>query len=119
MKTIIAGTRTINSYELVRVAIHSSKFKITEVVSGGCYGVDTIGEEWARENNIPVKVFPADWNKYGKSAGPRRNEQMANYADALILIWDGDSRGSRSMLNLAYERNLAVYQYVTNVTRKL
>ena len=63
-------------------------------------GVDTLGEEWAKENNIPVDYFPANWETHGRAAGQIRNKKMAARADALLLIWDGKSRGSRSMLNI-------------------
>lgn len=53
---------------------------------------------YATETDIPFKVFPADWKKYGRSAGPRRNRQMAEYADAAIVFWDGKSRGTQNMI---------------------
>ena len=49
--------------------------------------------------SIPVKLFPANWSKYGKSAGPIRNGAMANYADGLIVIWDKKSSGTLNMLS--------------------
>lgn len=100
MKVIIAGTRDIKDYTLVVRAIEDSgwKDKITEVVSGCATGIDTLGEQWARANNIPVKEMPADWSSYGNSAGPMRNRKMAEYADAAIVIWDGKSRGTRNMI---------------------
>ena len=73
--------------------------KITEVISGTAHGIDTLGEKWAERHGIPVKRFPADWNAHGKSAGPIRNRQMAQYADALIVVIDRTvlSPGSRNM----------------------
>ena len=98
MRTIISGSRSATDYSLIKFIIRNSQFGITEVVCGGAPGIDSLGKQWAKENNLPVKDFPADWDKYGKSAGPKRNKQMAEYADALILIWDGESKGSASML---------------------
>lgn len=98
MKVIIAGSRTIEDYRTVGQAITASKFKITEVVCGCAIGVDRIGQVWAIANGIPVKEMPADWNKNGKSAGPRRNALMAEYADAAIIVWDGKSPGSANMI---------------------
>lgn len=100
MKVIIAGSRDINDYLLVAKTIESSGWKdqITEVVSGCATGVDTLGEQWARANNIPIKEMPANWSLHGNSAGPRRNRSMAEYADAAIVIWDGKSRGTRNMI---------------------
>lgn len=106
MKIIIAGTRTIENYSLVQHAVKISKYEITEVVSGKARGVDKLGERYAKENDIHIEPFPADWNKYKKAAGYIRNKQMAEYADALILIWTGDikkSPGSYNMLNIMKE----------------
>lgn len=101
MKTIIAGSRSITNISLVEQAIKESGFKITEVVSGTARGVDFLGELWAIKNKIPIKRFPADWGHYGKAAGHKRNEQMAVYAEACIIIWDGVSRGSLNMIKNA------------------
>ena len=99
MKVIIAGSRHMaDNLALVEDAVVASKFSITEVVSGCARGADKLGERWANLRNLPVKRFPADWNNYGKAAGPVRNRQMRDYADALIVfIWD-KSRGSENML---------------------
>lgn len=110
MKVIIAGSRTIRNYYEVSQAIQDSGFKVTEVVSGGAAGVDLLGEEWARYNGyIPVRRFPADWTKHGKAAGPIRNGEMAAYADALIEIHDGESRGTADMIRQAEKAGLLVY----------
>lgn len=112
MKTIIAGSRNITDRKVLVEAIISAKFsgiKITEVVSGGAKGVDALGERYAKALSIPCKVFPADWNQYRNAAGPIRNRQMAEYADALIAIWDGHSRGTKNMIEEAKKRNLLVH----------
>jgi hypothetical protein len=98
MKVIIAGTRSVNDYKLVVDSIKSSGYTITEVVSGGATGVDWLGEQWARANDIPVKQMPANWDRDGRGAGPMRNRAMAEYADAAVIIWDGESRGTRNMI---------------------
>lgn len=117
MKTIIAGSRTITSIGEVINAIHRCGFsdQITEVVSGRAKGVDENGA-WVAENvkgilpdGVKVKNMPADWNKFGIRAGAIRNHEMAAYADALILIWDGKSNGSRIMYFAAKQRNLRIY----------
>ncbi|KKL53532.1 hypothetical protein LCGC14_2274470 [marine sediment metagenome] len=132
MKVIIAGSRTILDYQLVSAVISNTLSKhniqITEVVSGCAGGVDSLGEQWALANGIKVEPFPADWddltvpnalirtNKYGKEynarAGFQRNEAMAQYADVLIAIWDGESRGTKHMRDVAKDKNLAVYVYI-------
>jgi hypothetical protein len=83
--------------------------KPDEIVSGGARGVDTFGEIYARDNCIKVKVFPADWNTHGKKAGYLRNVQMAEYADALLAIWDGESKGTKHMIDTMKRMNKQVY----------
>jgi len=111
MKTIIAGSRDILNYRHVRTLIERSGIDITEVVSGCARGVDRLGERWAEENGVPVRRFSADWDRYGRRAGYVRNEQMAQYADAAIIVWDGRSRGTRQMLDLAKALGLEVRAY--------
>lgn len=79
---------------------------ISEVVSGTARGADRRGEAWANMNNISIKRFPADWDKYGKAAGHIRNAEMAKYADAAIIFWNGVSPGTRSMIDLAKKTQL-------------
>lgn len=108
MKTIIAGTRTILDYNLVKKTIAESGFKITEVVSGCAKGVDTFGERWAAEHGVPVKKFPAAWKTHGKAAGSIRNAQMGDYAEALIAVTTG-SPGTRNMIEYAKKKGLKVF----------
>lgn len=114
MKTIIAGTRTITDYDIVCRAVSASGFDITEVVSGTARGVDRLGERWAREHDLPVEEFPADWERYGRRAGPRRNSRMAVCADALVAVWDGESRGTKNMIDHAKHYGLEVFIYRTD-----
>lgn len=112
MKTIIAGPRTIFDYATVVAAVHASGFTITEVVSGKALGVDILGERYAILHDIPIKPFPAKWKKYGKyEAGFIRNEEMAQYADALIAVWDGQSSGTKHMIYTARFKNLKVFVF--------
>ena len=114
MKTIIAGSRDIVDYSALEKAIGGCDWNITEVVCGGARGVDLLGERWARNNNINIEYYIPDWDKYGKSAGYIRNSLMADNAEALIAIWDNKSRGTKHMIDLAYEKGLKVYiMYVT------
>lgn len=98
MKVVIAGSRNINSYEQVLLAINNSGFHITEVVSGRARGVDSLGEHYAKEHSLTCSYFAADWNTHGKRAGPIRNAEMARYADAAVIVWDGQSTGSANMI---------------------
>jgi len=102
LKLLIAGSRSLKiPAKTIQRICRRANIEIehlTEVVSGKARGVDTSGESFAKELNITIKDFPADWSKYGKAAGPIRNRQMAEYCDAAIIIWDGYSRGSFNMM---------------------
>lgn len=121
MKIIIAGSRAAKydperwQKAIVR-AIGESLFRIDEVVCGCADGVDAFGEQWAREQRIPVKQFPADWVRNGKRAGILRNCEMAQYADALIAVWDGQSPGTRHMINQMAKLKKKVYIKIVQAT---
>lgn len=108
MKTIIAGSRTLKDYKLIQEAVTASEFDITRVIVGGALGIDQLAEKWAKEKFIQYTVFYPDWSK-GKAAGYIRNEKMAEHADALIAIWDGESRGTSNMVDIARKYGLKVY----------
>lgn len=113
MKIIIAGSRTIfPSYAQIDQAIVDSGFAISEIVSGGAQGADKCGEAFAYRKELPVKLFPADWQTYGKSAGMRRNRQMGDYADGLIAFWDGFSKGTAMMIEYMKGLGKPVYLVV-------
>ncbi|MDB2496377.1 SLOG family protein [Verrucomicrobiales bacterium] len=109
LSTIIAGGRDYQPTEddLARL----NDLPIREVVSGGSTGVDQAGEEWAGNRGIPVKKFPADWKRYGRGAGPRRNREMAEYADALVLLPGG--RGTAAMRSEAVKAGIRIYDFST------
>lgn len=115
MRVIVAGSRDFTDplfFEVVSYAVTKSGFDITELVCGMAKGIDTHGYKWAEDKRIPVKEFPANWQLYGKAAGPIRNNEMAIYGDALILIWDGESKGSYNMRTEALRLGLPVYEVV-------
>lgn len=112
MKVVIAGSRDITSPSSVAQAIRESGFDISEVVSGGARGVDKLGEQWAGFNLIPITRFIANWNSEGKAAGIIRNHKMALYADALIAIWDGKSKGTKHMILDMQKTGKPVYVYI-------
>ena len=109
-KVIIAGCRDFTDYALLRSFADETLAgaEDVEIVSGGARGADALGERYARERGRRLKVFPADWKKWGAAAGPIRNGQMADYADALIAFWDGKSAGTRDMIRKAEDRDLRV-----------
>lgn len=113
MKTIIAGSRNIKTAVAhVNDAVALSGFQITEIVSGTARGIDNAGEIYGNWFNIPVVMFPANWDKYGNGAGYIRNNQMALYADALVAVWDGKSRGTKHMIEVAKEKGLKVFVHL-------
>lgn len=104
MRVIIAGSRGVDSLAHVSAAmVGAAMVGITPtcVVSGGARGVDRLGEQWAKANGLPVVVMHAEWEKHGRRAGFVRNQAMADFADALVAVWDGRSPGTRHMIDAA------------------
>lgn len=108
MRLIIAGGRDyrLSAADFARL---DTILGVTEVVSGACRGVDQDGEAWAAGWGLPVKRFPADWKTHGKAAGPLRNRQMAQYADAVALFPGGI--GTASMHAEALAVGLTIYDW--------
>ena len=112
-RVIIAGTRSFNDYELLRDSCNNllsekQRTHTVVVISGTARGADQMGERYARERGFQLRRFPADWEQYGKSAGHIRNAKMADNADALIAFWDGESKGTKNMIDNARRKGLAV-----------
>ena len=116
MRLIIAGSRDIHDYEALKLAMVNSTLwgvygKRIEVVCGMARGADALGKLFAERNGLKVHEYPAQWDAYGKSAGYRRNQAMANDADGLLLLWDGKSKGSNHMLDIAIAKDLEIHAY--------
>lgn len=107
IKVVIAGSRNFNDYERLKKRCDQilKDNNGVVVVSGCAKGADTLGEMYAKEKGYNLRKFPADWDRWGKSAGYRRNEQMAEYADAVIVFWDGQSLGTKHMIDLTRKHN--------------
>lgn len=116
MRVIIAGSRTIIDQDQVSQAVLESRFTITKVICGMARGVDMLGYEWATDNRVPISEFPADWNKHGRRAGYLRNLEMAENADALVLVWDGKSKGSAMMKKIAQDKGLPIFERIVQST---
>lgn len=115
MKLIIAGSRDIDDYKIVRQAVIDSGLwkkygKSIEVVCGMAKGVDLQGFKFAAKNHLTIHRFPADWDTHGKSAGHIRNREMGDFADELLALWDGKSRGTKGMIE--YMKSLGKPTYV-------
>jgi hypothetical protein len=113
-RVIIAGSRNFCTEEhYKRLEAQMDSLILTfglpdEIVSGTARGADQLGERYARENQIPIKSMPADWDTYGKSAGYLRNKDMAEYGTCLVVFWDGESKGTQHMIRLAGENGLDI-----------
>lgn len=130
IKIIIAGSRKFSDFttmtniidHILNLYVYRRGFYENgiEIICGMAKGADLLGKQYAEQNGYDVKCFPANWDLYGKSAGFIRNKQMAEYASsiqgygALIVFWDGSSKGTKNMIELAKEYNLKtfVYNYV-------
>lgn len=114
-RLIIAGTRTFNDYAMLRaycdmkLSLKIAEGEQIEIVSGACpTGADYLGEKYAAERGFSVRLFPADWQQYGRRAGAVRNRQMAQYGNALIVFWDGKSKGTKIMIDEARAAGIIV-----------
>lgn len=108
-RTIIAGSRNFGNIKLAYDTLAEYKDQIKVVICGEAKGADTIGRQWAEENNIPIRSYPADWQKYGQAAGYVRNKQMGDTADMLIAFWDGTSPGTKHMIDYMNELGKEVH----------
>lgn len=108
MRVIVAGGRDFDDYELLckKLDYYLARYTNVEIVSGCAKGADKLGERYAKERGYKIKRFPADWNFYGKKGGFVRNEEMAEYADAAVIFWDGRSKGSQHMIDTSVSKCL-------------
>lgn len=105
-RVTIAGCRDYNNYDEAKQYIDFCLSNIRKenniiIVSGCATGADAIGERYAKENGFIVEKYPADWQKYRKSAGPRRNKSMTKVSDYIICFWNGKNRGTKSLIRYA------------------
>lgn len=118
-KLIIAGGRDFSDYDLLKSNLDAILEKLSEnninliIVCGMAKGADMCGWNWARDNNIPILEYPANWKLHGKAAGPIRNQEMAQVANGLIAFWNGTSRGTENMINTMKElrKDVCIIKY--------
>jgi hypothetical protein len=123
MRLIIAGSRTVTDYSVLQEAMEYNNLNkvispITEIVSGAARGADYLGELYAIKNKLKINVFPALWDTFGKSAGYKRNVVMADNADGLVALWDGISRGTKHMVDIAIAKKIPVLLVHVNIGLK-
>lgn len=120
VSAIICGSRDIhktNKYvDAIANLCAEMDYEILEVISGGQRGGDFIGEKYALHIDADIVTFHANWGKYGKAAGPKRNEKMINYLmygcerrGIVIALWDGESKGTKHIIDLAYKYRVVTY----------
>ena len=110
MRIIIAGGRDFKDYKRLKLVVEHNVQNLdsVEIICGEAKGADILGKQLAISKGWTVHSYPADWERYGKAAGYRRNEEMAKHAEALIAFWDGKSKGSANMIKLAQNKGLFV-----------
>ena len=115
-KVIVCGGRDFQDYDLCQLTLDfylRDSGDNYEIISGHAKGADSLGERYAKDNNIELKIFPADWGKYGRQAGPIRNQQMLDYAmqghPIVIAFWDGRSRGTKNMIEISQKAGVTTY----------
>lgn len=103
----VIGSRDFSDYGLLESTLASLP-GITRIVSGGAKGADSLVEIYARQHQIPLVVFKADWKQYGKGAGIVRNRQIIEAAEMVVAFWDGVSKGTASTLALAKTKGIPI-----------
>ncbi len=113
MKLAIVGSRDFLDYVFLESRLNEllSLFTVEEIISGGARGADSLGERFARERGIPVRVFRADWARLGRRAGHLRNKDIVSRADVIVAFWDGLSLGTRDTLHQARRAGKRVILY--------
>lgn len=117
MKIIVAGGRDFDDYQLLCRRLDYFFQKIRPIIiCGEAKGADVLGRRYAEEIGLEIMSFPAQWEKYGKSAGYRRNEEMAAVADGLVAFWDGESKGTKHMIEYMrkLEKKVKIVKYEKN-----
>lgn len=114
MKLIVAGGRDFTDTnrmiaELQKLVESGEITDSPELVCGMARGADMLAYSLWANNRMPIHNFPANWNKHGKSAGYKRNQEMGEFADAAVCFWDGNSKGTKHMINIMNRLNKPVY----------
>ena len=118
MKVIIAGGRDFTNVTVMATTLnnlqdvdHVIEIEKLTLICGMARGADLIAYKLFSKAGLPIKMYPADWDQYGKRAGFIRNTQMADVADMLIAFWDGESRGTAHMINTMKQQHKSVFVF--------
>ncbi len=114
MKLAVIGSRGFNNYEVLKNLL--DELDIDEIVSGGALGADALAKRYAVENDIKIIELIPDWDRFGKRAGFKRNEDIWKYCTSGIAFWDGKSKGTKHSFALSEQagKTLLVYEYKDN-----
>lgn len=106
MRVLVCGGRNYDNYDIVSETL--SKFTVDAVITGGCSGADALAERWARENNVAVLLFPAQWDEHGRAAGPIRNQQMLDEGKPDLVLAFRGGKGTADMVRRAAKANIRI-----------
>ncbi len=109
-RVCICGCRDFTNYEFFKekcLFLLKNKLPNVIIVSGGAQGADTLAEQFAKEYNLKNEIFKADWEKYGRSAGPKRNEEMVKVSNGVIAFWDYKSKGTKTTIDFSKKYNVS------------
>ena len=108
MKVLVSGGRTYSNYRVVKHTLDNidKQSLITNLIHGGAKGADSLGDRWAKENNVDIKVYKPDWNKYGKAAGVLRNQEMLDIEHPDIVVSFPGGNGTMDMRRRANQMGI-------------
>jgi len=106
MKLAVIGSRTFSYYTFMCSVL--DQYEITMIISGGARGADTLAEKYAKDHDIPIMTYSADWKRFGRSAGNQRNFQIIDDCDEVVAFWDGESKGTDHSIGYAEQCNKKV-----------
>ena len=110
MKLLIVGSRTIEGFDLTGHVPEDTEL----IISGGAKGMDTVAERYADAHGIEKLIIRPEYEKYGRAAPIKRNEIMVDMADAVLAVWDGESRGTKYTLGYARRMGKSIIEIVVN-----
>lgn len=102
---LICGSRNFQDYNLVSETISNLNIDFDLVISGGAKGADTLAKKYCTDNNIQIKEFLPEWEKYGRGAGIKRNKDMLMESNFVLIFWDGQSKGTKFNIDYCKKNN--------------
>jgi len=113
LNIVVAGGRNYSDYDNVKTKLDNFRSTLkpgtkVNIISGAASGADSLGERYARENNLGLQQFPANWNEHGRAAGPIRNQEMAGAGDILFAFPGG--AGTTNMISNMNRKGKRVFR---------